>query len=86
MAVLPDGKILAAGNFETHAADEFDHLLTDAAPFRNAQRFRDGTSGDKERIVRLECGHARFRRWFIQHDRHQRGCVDRDQTGNPSSS
>lgn len=62
------------------------HRLTDSAPPRDDQRFRDRTGRDQQIIGDRKRADASGGFRLVQHDRHQRGGIYGDQCGKPPSS
>src|ERR1700733_10616215 len=72
-------------DLKTESVDQVRYLLTDVAPAGYDERFGHGAGGNEEVIFGFERGDAGVSPRLVQNDRHQRGGVDGDHPGSPSS-
>jgi hypothetical protein len=74
-----------ADDLEPETVDQLRRFLTDIAPSGNDQRLGNRARRDQQTILGFERGGAGVRLGLVQQDCHQRGRVDRDHPGRPSS-
>lgn len=73
-------------NLKLESIDKLCHFLAETSPLGHDERFRHCDGGNQETVVRRESTRAGSRLRLVPQNRHERGSIDRDQFGKPSSS
>ena len=75
-----------ADNLKLEPIDKLCHFLAETSPFGHDERFSYRHGRNQETVVRRESIRTRGSFRLTLQNRHERGSIDRDQFGNPSSS